>query len=44
MKNRMAKNTCDHVAEAGTDSNTKFKSSDVVAQDLLKALSNFLRQ
>ena len=37
----MAKNTCEHVAEAGTDSNTKFKWQHDLVQDLLKALSNF---
>ena len=41
MKNKMAKNTCNHVAEAGTDSNTKFQWWDYLVEDLLKALSNF---
>ena len=41
MKNKMAKNTCEHVAEAGTDSNTKFKWWDSLVEDLLKALSKF---
>ena len=41
MKNKMAKNTCNHVAEAGTDSNTKFQWWNYLVQDLRKALSNF---
>ena len=41
MKNKMAKNTCNHVAEAGADSNTKFQWWDYLVEDLLKALSNF---
>ena len=38
MKNKMAS---EHVAAAGTDSNTKLKWSDDLAEDLMKALSNF---
>ena len=41
MKNKLANNTDRHVAAAGTDSNSKFKCSDDLAEDLLKALSNF---
>ena len=40
MKNKMANNTSDLVA-AGTKSNTKFKWSDDLVEDLLKALRNF---
>ena len=35
---KMANNTSEHVAAAGTDSNTKFKWSDDFVVDLLKAL------
>ena len=41
MKNKMANNTSKHIIAAGTDSNTKFKWSDDLVDDLLKALSNF---
>ena len=41
MKNKMANNTSKHAAAAGKDSNTKFKWSDDLFEDLLKALSNF---
>ena len=34
-------NTSEHAAGAGTESNTKFKCSDDLAEDLLKALGNF---
>ena len=37
----MANNTSKHVGAAGTDSNTKFKWSDVLVENLFKALSNF---
>ena len=40
MKNKMANNASEQVAAAGADSNTKFKWSDDLVQDLLKALSN----
>ena len=43
MKNNMASNTNKHVAAAGTDSETKFKWSDDLVEDLLKAL-RILRQ
>ena len=43
MKNKLANNTDQHVAAAGTDSNSKFKCSDDLAEDLLK-LSVILRQ
>ena len=33
--------TSEHVAAAGADSNTKFKWSDDLAEELLKALNNF---
>ena len=33
--------TSEHIAAAGTDSNTKFKLLDDLAEDLLKAPSNF---
>ena len=35
MKNKMASNTSEHVAAAGTESNTKFKWSDGLVEDLL---------
>ena len=41
MKNKIAKNKCEHVAEAGTYSNTKFKWWDDLIEDFIKALSNF---
>ena len=41
MKSKMANDTSEHVAAAGTDSNTEFKWSDDLVEDLLKALSNF---
>ena len=41
MKNKMTNNTGKHVAAASTESNTKFKWSDELVEDLLKALSNF---
>ena len=37
----LANNTIEHVAAAGIDSNSKFKWSDNLVQDFLKALSNF---
>ena len=37
----MANNTSQHVAAAGTGSNTKFNWSANLVEDLLKALSNF---
>ena len=40
MKNKMANNTSGLVA-AGTKSNTNFKWSDDLVEDLLKALRNF---
>ena len=40
-KNKMVNNTREHLTATGTDSNTIFKWSDDLAQDLLKALSNF---
>lgn len=40
-KNKMTNNTSQHVAAAGTGSNTKSTWSDDLVQDLLKALSNF---
>ena len=41
MKSKMANNTSEHIAAAGTDSNTKFKWSDDLVEDLLKDLINF---
>ena len=41
MKNKIANNTSKHVTAAGTDSNTIFKCSDDLAEDLAKTLSNF---
>ena len=43
MKSKMANNTStsEQKAASGTDSNTKFKWSDDLVEDLLKALSNF---
>ena len=43
MKTKMANNTStgEQKAASGTDSNTKFKWSDDLVEDLLKALSNF---
>ena len=41
MRNKLASNTSEHVVAAGTDSNSKFKWSDDLFEDLLKALSNF---
>ena len=41
MKNKMVNNTSDHLVAASTDSNTKFKWSDGLVEDILKALSNF---
>ena len=41
MKIEMSNYTSENVAAAGTDSNTKFKLSDDLPMDLLKALSNF---
>ena len=38
---QMVNNTKEHIAAAGTDSNTKFRWSDDLVEDLLKALSNF---
>lgn len=40
MKSKMANNTSEHVAVAGTDSDAKFKQSDDLSEDLLKAFSN----
>ena len=37
----MADNTSEHVAAAGTDSNTKFKSLEELSENLIKVLSNF---
>ena len=41
MKNKMTNNKSELVAAVGTDSNTKFKWSDDLIEDMLKALSNF---
>ena len=41
MRNKLANNTSEHAVAAGTDSNSKFKWSDDLFEDLLKALSNF---
>ena len=41
MKSEMTNYTSENVAAAGTDSNTKFKLSDDLPVDLLKALNNF---
>ena len=41
MKSKMVNNTSEQVAAAGTDSSTKFKWSKELAEDLLKAFSNF---
>ena len=41
MKNKMTNNISEHVAAAGTDSNSKFKWSDDLVENLLKAPSNF---
>ena len=38
---QMVNNTNEHTATAGTDSNTTFRWSDELVEDLLKALSNF---
>ena len=43
MKNKMANKKRGHVAAAYIDSNTKFKLSDGLNEDLLKAVSNFKR-
>ena len=37
----LTNNTGEHVAAAGRDSNTKFESSDGLAENLLKSFSNF---
>ena len=41
MKNKLVNNSSEQVAAACTDSNSKFKGSDDLVEDLLKALSNF---
>ena len=41
MKNKMPNITSENVAATGTDSNTIFKWSDELVEDLLKDLSNF---
>ena len=41
MKNKMANITSENVAATGTNSNTIFKWSDELVEDLLKDLSNF---
>ena len=41
MKNKMPNNTTEHVAAENIDLNTKFKWSDGLAEDLLKALIIF---
>ena len=41
MKNKVTNNRSGDLAAAGTDSNTKFKWSNDLVENLLKVLSNF---
>ena len=41
QKTKWQASTSEHIAEVGTDSNTIFRWSDDLVEDLLKALSNF---
>ena len=41
MRNEMANNTSEYLAAASTESNTKFKWSDELIEDWLRAFSHF---